>query len=210
MSAIEIMNCEQGSDEWFAARLGLPTASEFHTVMASGKGGKGTPSLTRQLYLDKLAGEIISGKPMENYTNAAMQRGKDQEDEARRLYRFMRNVDPTQVGFIKSISHNTGCSPDALIDADGMLEIKTKAAHLIVKAVREGRETPPPEHLLQCQGNLWVAQRKWIDLALYCPGMPFLVSRIYRDEAVIAGLQEGVGSFNRDLAALVAQVRAAQ
>jgi hypothetical protein len=64
---MQIIECEQGSPEWFAARAGIPTASEFHTVMAVGpKGGK---SVTRVDYLNKLAGEILTGEPMASYSN---------------------------------------------------------------------------------------------------------------------------------------------
>jgi len=70
---MQIIECEQGTPEWLAARAGIPTASEFHTVMAVGKnGGK---SLTRIAYLNKLAGEILTGEPMENFVSAAMERG---------------------------------------------------------------------------------------------------------------------------------------
>jgi hypothetical protein len=40
---------EQGSPEWFAARAGLPTASDFATVLAKGKDGGA--SKRRQTYL---------------------------------------------------------------------------------------------------------------------------------------------------------------
>ena len=36
---IEIIDCEQNSSDWFAARMGIPTASEFSTVMAKGRDG---------------------------------------------------------------------------------------------------------------------------------------------------------------------------
>jgi hypothetical protein len=36
---LQIIECEQGAPEWFAARAGIPTASRFATVMASGRGG---------------------------------------------------------------------------------------------------------------------------------------------------------------------------
>jgi hypothetical protein len=62
--APRIIECQQGEPEWFAARLGIPTASEFSTVMAKGKdGGK---SVTRRTYMLKLAGEILTNEPMES------------------------------------------------------------------------------------------------------------------------------------------------
>ena len=52
-----------------------------------------------------------------------MERGRLQEDDARRLYAFMADVDPVRVGFIRA--GRRGCSPDSLIGEDGGLEIKT-------------------------------------------------------------------------------------
>lgn len=54
----EIFICEQGSADWYEARRGIPTASMFSTVMASGRGGG--ESKTRRKYLLQLAGEILT------------------------------------------------------------------------------------------------------------------------------------------------------
>src|SRR5690349_15047654 len=81
LEMIVIFDCEQNSTEWYRARMGLPTASEFATILAKGKDGGA--SLTRQTYMRKLAGEIITDEPMESYVNAAMERGKIMEAEAR-------------------------------------------------------------------------------------------------------------------------------
>ena len=92
----EIIDVEQGSSLWFEARAGLPTASEFSTVLAKGKDGGA--SLTRAKYLRQLAGEILTGEPApEGYSNGFMERGKELEDDARALFSFMRDVDPVQV-----------------------------------------------------------------------------------------------------------------
>ena len=64
--SVEIIDCEQNSPEWFAARLGLPTASKFKAILAVSKDMK-----MRTRYLRDLAGEILTGKPAEQYRNAA-------------------------------------------------------------------------------------------------------------------------------------------
>lgn len=199
---IQIHECEQGSEAWYRARLGIPTASEFHTVMA--KGRDGGASVTRKTYLMKLAGEIITGEPAENYANAYMDRGKTMEPEARDLYAFQTDADPLCVGFISN--GPKGCSPDSLIGSDGMLEIKTKAAHLHIEALLRGDF--PPEHRAQCQGALWVAEREWIDLAIYWPRLPLVIYRARRDEAYIRQIAEAVDAFNGELAQMVERVRA--
>jgi hypothetical protein len=199
---MQIIECEQGSPEWFSARAGMPTASEFATVMASGKGGG--ESKTRRTYLLKLAGEILTGEPMESYSNAHMDRGKAMEDEARNLYAFMTDADPQQVGFI--VNGPKGASPDSLIGANGGLEIKTKLPHLLIDVLLRGEF--PAEHKAQVQGCLWVAEREWWDTACYWPGLPLFVKRAYRDEAYITKLAQAVDAFNAELHETVEAIRA--
>ena len=198
---MEIFTCDQGSDEWFAARRGIPTASMFATVMASGKGGG--ESKTRRTYLLKLAGEILTEQPMENYSNDDMQRGKDMEDEIRRLYAFEHDAEIERVGFI--MRGSMGCSPDGLIGKKRMLEIKSTKPHLLIDV--HLRQEFPPEHKAQCQGNLWVAQREEIDIAIGWPKMPLYVQTIRRDEPYIAALAKAVDEFNIELAYVVQQMR---
>lgn len=199
--AMEIIDCEQGTELWFKSRLGLPTASEFSTVMAKGKdGGK---SLTRKTYLMKLAGEILTGEPMESYTNVHMERGKEQEAEAREAYELMKDVDCQQVGFIRN--GDKGCSPDSLIGSDGALEIKTALPHIQVERLLKGEL--PPEHRAQVQGVMWVAERQWLDFVSYCPRLPLLIVRVPRDDGYIATLAGAVKEFNSELASVVDAIR---
>lgn len=198
---MEVFNCEQGSDEWFAVRAGIPTASEFSTVMASGRGGG--ESKTRRTYMLKLAGEIITGEPTEHFSNVHTDRGHAMEPKARELYSFAHDVDLVQVGFIRS--GKKGCSPDSLIGSSGMLEIKTKLPHLLIDALL--RDDFIAEHKAQCQGALWVAEREWIDLAVYWPGLPLFTKRAVRDEAYIREMSDAVDLFNHELAEVVDRVR---
>ena len=199
---MKIIDCEQGSPEWFSARAGIPTASEFHTVMAKGKGGG--ESLTRKTYLLKLAGEIITGEPMESFTNAHMERGKAMEDEARDLYSFMTDSDPLRVGFVTN--GKAGASPDSLIGDRGGLEIKTKLPHLLIDLLLKGEM--PPEHKAQVQGCMWIAEREWWDFAAYWPKLPLFTKRIIRDDTYIRTIADAVDQFNDELDATVARLRA--
>jgi len=198
---MQIIECEQGTPEWLAARAGIPTASEFHTVMAVGKnGGK---SLTRIAYLNKLAGEILTGEPMENFVSAAMERGSLMEDEARDLYAFQNGVDPQRVGFVRN--GEKGASPDSLIGDKGGLEIKSAAAHIQVARLLDGGL--PSEHKAQVQGSLWVCEREWWDFCSYCPKLPLLQVRVYRDESYIEKISREVNVFNVELQQTVEFIR---
>jgi hypothetical protein len=201
--APRIIECQQGEPEWFAARLGIPTASEFSTVIAKGKdGGK---SVTRRTYMLKLAGELLTGEPMESYTNVHMERGKEQEDEAREAYELMKDADCQRVGFI--INGDKGCSPDSLIGSDGGLEIKTALPHIQVERLLKG--DLPAEHRAQVQGSMWVAERNFWDFVSYCPRLPLLIVRVPRDDGYIATLAGAVKEFNAELASVVDAVRTA-
>lgn len=198
---IEIVDCEQGSGDWFRARLGIPTASEFATVMAHGRDGGA--SKTRRTYLLKLAGEIITGEVADSYCSADMERGRIMEPEARDMYAFTRSIELHHVGFIRN--GQKGCSPDSLIGDHGMLEIKTKFPHYLIDLLL--RDEFPPEHRAQSQGALWVAEREWIDLACYWPKLPIFVKRAYREDGYIATLAGAVNQFNEELAETVERVR---
>lgn len=198
---MQIFDCEQGSLEWFQARAGIPTASEFHTVMASGRDGG--DSKTRRTYLLKLAGEVLTEELQESYSNFHMERGKEMEDEARDLYSFVTNADPQRVGFIRN--GKAGCSPDSLIGDNGGLEIKTKLPHLLIDIILKDKF--PAEHRAQCQGFLWVAEREWIDIGVYWPKLPIFIKREYRDEEYIAKLSAAVDQFNDELAEVVEKIR---
>lgn len=194
---MQILNCEQGTDEWLEARMGIPTSSKFSTVMAKGQGK------TRDKYMRQLAGEILTGKPMEHFTNGHMDRGHEMEPDARNLYAFMQDAEPELVGFIRN--GQKGCSPDSLVGESGMVEIKTKLPDLQIECLLADRL--PPEHKAQCQGNLWVAEREWIDFVSYWPGLPLFVKRSYRDEEYLKTLASEVDRFNDDLADLVERIR---
>ena len=135
---LEIIECEQGSPDWYRHRMKIPTASEFATVMAKGKGGN--ESKTRAKYLRQLAGEILTDEPMENYTNAYMERGKLLEPEIRNLYCMMANCDVRQIGFLRN--GRVGASPDGLIGSDGMIEIKSEAPHLLIETILADKIPP--------------------------------------------------------------------
>jgi hypothetical protein len=195
--SVTIFDVEQNTPEWIACRIGIPTASQFHTVMARGRSGSN--SKTRLKYMRQLAGERITGEPMESFSNGFTDRGHAMEAEARAFYALMKDVEPQQVGFIRNghESQYCGCSPDALIGNDGMLELKSKSPHVLIE-VLEINEAPS-EHLQQIQGQLWVAEREWCDLCCYWPKMPKFIKRVFRDENYIRDMSITVKDFNDEL-----------
>lgn len=201
MSDLQVFNCEQGSPEWFACRAGIPTASQFATVMASGRGG--ADSKTRRKYMLTLAGEILTGTVQDGYSNAHMERGSAMEPDARNAYALIHGAELVQVGFCRR--GDAGASPDSLIGDDGLLEIKTKLPHLQIECLIDG--VMPAEHVKQVQGQLWITGRKWCDFVSYWPGLPLFCIRVPRNEALIQEISDQVFYFNKELAAMVATIR---
>lgn len=199
---MEIILCEQNSEEWHRARAGIPTASEFATVLAKGKDGGA--SITRAKYARRLAFELYAGEPHPaGYSNAHMERGHALEDEARNVYALMSDVEPEIVGFIRE--GRAGCSPDSLIGETGGLEIKTALPEIQIERLQRG--TLPPEHRAQVQGSLWVTGREWWDFVSYWPKLPPLIVRVHRDDAYIAALAAAVAEFNEEVDMLVGMLR---
>lgn len=194
---VQIIDCEQGSPEWFEARRGIPTASMFSDVLSKGQGK------TRMAYMRKLAAEIITEEIGESVTSLAMERGKAMEPEARDMYALVYDANPKLVGFVRN--GPVGWSPDSLIGLAGALEIKTQRADLLIETLL--KDEFPSEHKAQCQGGLWVGEREWIDLVIYWPKMPLFVKRVYRDEAYIKTLADEVDRFLCELDQLVTKIK---
>lgn len=194
---LEVYELEQGSDLWKECRLGVCTASNFASVLAKGKG------LTRRSYLLKLAGERITGVLAESYSNPHMERGIEQEAAARTLYVDATFNDVIGCGFMRD--QNIGYSPDGLINHDGLLEVKSKLAHLQAEVLLS--DEVPSEHVAQIQGGLLVSGRKWLDFVSYCPGMPLFIKRVERDEKYIAILKEELAKFEAELCEIVQKIQ---
>jgi hypothetical protein len=203
-----VFDVEQGSDEWFEARRGLPTASEFGTVMANGKDGGA--SVTRTKLLHRLAGEIVTGEcAPAGYRNAAMEKGNAMEAEARESYARRRKQEVRRIGFVRNFDSLKlcGASPDGFVGFDGGLEVKIATeAHVLIPML--GKPALPAEHRAQVQGNMWVCERDWWDVTIYHHRlMPAVDVRVHRDDAYIRELSDQVERFNYELNRLVESLK---
>lgn len=181
---MKIINVDQRSPEWYAARLGVPSASNFAKVVTPG----GKKSMQVESYLNRLVADIITGRSDQQEPNEAMQRGTELESEARSYYELI--MGPVEeVGFCIH-EDGFGCSPDGMVGQDGLLEIKCPLAHTHVEYLRDC--SIPSIYIPQVQGQLLVTGRKWCDFLSYHPDMKPLLVRVERDEAYIATLHEAL------------------
>ena len=196
---MRIIECEQLSPEWFQSRIGVPTASNFDKIVTS----TGLPSTQRKKYLYQLVGEKLGALPEEGYTNAAMKRGIELEPQARDMY--ARDVSPVvQVGFCLH-DEGFGCSPDFLVNEDGMGQIKCPSLAVHVEYLI-GQKLPT-DYVQQVQGELLVTGRKYNDFLSFYPNLKPLVVRCYRDEVFISRLRLELLKFITELNELTEKLR---
>ena len=196
---MKIIDCPQLSEEWFKARIGVPTASNFDKIVTS----SGAISTQRKKYLYQLVGEKLGALPEEGYTNAFMKRGIELEPQAREMY--ARDVAPVvQVGFCLH-DEGFGCSPDFLVNEDGMGQIKCPSLAVHVEYLI-GQKLPT-DYVQQVQGELLVTGRKYNDFLSFYPNLKPLVVRCYRDEVFISRLRAELLKFISELNELTEKLR---
>jgi len=174
---------EQGSFEWLAARLGIPSASMFAKIVTT----KGAWSTSADTYINQLVAERLTGEREEVFQSHHMIRGTELEPDARDLYSLMTNSEVIEVGFCLHDTLAAGCSPGGLIGEDGGLEIKCPAPSTHVEYLRGG--VLPSKYKQQVMGCLWITGREWWDFVSYHPTMKPLIVRVERDEEYIAALE---------------------
>lgn len=171
---MKIINCDQGSFEWWEARRGVPTASCFDRIITPKTEKLATG---RSSYIAELIGEMAGHQ--DDFTTRAIQQGIDLEPEARKLYEFDTGVDVKQVGFCLSDCGRYGCSPDGLVGDDGGIELKCPKAKTHVQYLLDG--VLPTEYRAQVHGCLLVTGRKWWDFMSYCHNLPPFRIRVEPD-----------------------------
>jgi putative phage-type endonuclease len=186
----------QGSDEWFAQRIGQVTASRLNDVMATLKSGG--EAATRKNYRAQIIAERLTGAKADSFTNAAMQWGTDNEPIARANYEVLYGVDVDQVGFVRHpLIAKTGASPDGLIGDDGLIEIKCPNTATHIEYLLAG--IPPFDYRNQMLWQMECTGRKWCEFVSYDPRMPddmqLFVVRYMLDEDKMKELRSGVLKF---------------
>jgi hypothetical protein len=184
MSDLVCHDVAQRSEEWYALRLGTPTASNGYRFITPARLGLSTSDAAYSYLLD-VVGERLTGVPVYTPTTMAMQWGIDHEQSAREVYQEVAGVEVGQVGFCER--DGFGCSPDGFV-ADGGIEIKcpyTTKEH--VRVVLDN--AIPPNHLIQVLLTLYVTRRTWWDYVSYDPRIPDLgvalyVQRVQADDRV--------------------------
>lgn len=188
------INCIQGSQEWFEARLGIPTASCFDKVVDS-KGKLRTGKMP-ETYAAQLIKERFLREVEECPGNQWTVRGTEMESQARADYEFSTGLDTRAHGFCLHDSGDFGASPDSLVGDDGGVEIKCPKPETHIGYLLAGKV--PVKYLFQVHGCLLVTGRKWWDFYSFHPDLPELKVRVYPDHLTEA-LGEALSKFSESL-----------
>ncbi|PCC31416.1 hypothetical protein CIK74_17225 [Glutamicibacter sp. BW77] len=168
---------EQGTDEWFEQRRGIVTASVVGLLITT-KTMKPASNETSRGLTRSLAAERITGFVEPSFTSRDMERGNLDEPIAREHY-SEHYAEAREVGFItrEIDGYKIGYSPDGLVGAKGLIEVKSRAQKKQLETFLE--DCVPPENMAQIQCGLLVSGREWCDYLSWTGGMPMYVKRVY-------------------------------
>ena len=157
---MKIYNCEQKTEEWYNCRKLKMTASHANAIKANGKG--------LETYILELIAESMSSAPKVQYTDKSIERGNELESVARDMFELQTGKTVKQVGFVE-LDEYVGCSPDGLLDDDGLVEIKCHddKNHLIL--ILEDKAGIDIKYYDQIQFQLYVTGRQYCIYVGYNP-----------------------------------------
>ena len=207
----KIIDCEQGSVEWFQARIGKITASRFGDIMAysKAKGKEGIELKTRSDYRMELVSERLTHQMAQHFVTDAMKWGKEMEDYACSAYECAQDVMVQAVGYcIHPMMDFSGASPDGWVGENKIIEIKcpTTATYL---GWRKSREVPQ-QYIDQILWNMVCGERYEADFIGYDPRLPerlqLLVIPVQYDEKRVAELEAEVRKMEAEIKAEIAAI----
>lgn len=202
-----IEKVEQGTPEWFAARLGNVTASRVADVIAKTKSGY---SASRENYMAQLICERMTNTVAESYSNAAMQWGTETEPLARAAFESYADILVDEVGYITHPSiERAGASPDGLVLDDGLLEIKCPNTATHIDTLLS--ETIPTKYITQMQWQMACTRRIYCEFVSFDPRLPdglqLFVARVEKDDEYIEMLEQEVKKFLAELDAKIFKLK---
>lgn len=193
---------EQHSDEWYAARCGVLTASVVGKLI--------TPTLktanndTSRGITYTLAAERITGHVDHVHPSFDMMRGTEDEPYARDAY-AEHHAPVQEVGFVKyeGDGYTLGFSPDGFVEHDGLIEIKSRRPKAHIQTILDG--VPPAENMAQIQAGLLVTGRSWLDYVSFSQGLPLFVCRVAPDQVWFDVIEAAARAFEQNVTEVITE-----
>lgn len=181
-----VIECEQRSREWYAARAGLLTSTGAAAMLSRPK-RNGEEAIGKTELRLRLALESVRGVPLEEegFESHYMRRGKARETDGVGAYEALTGEIVQTVGFLRHDTLPIGCSPDGIVgDFEGGLELKCPKFTTHYEYLQQG--VLPHEYAAQVRHALFVTGLPWWDFCSYCPEFEgtarLFTVRVYRDD----------------------------
>ena len=176
MRAFTILDAEQRTPAWYAARVGRLTGSVAGQMLAKIKSGEaaGRRNLRTRLVLERLTGRTQES----DFVSPAMQAGIEREADAFAAYEALTGDVAIRTGFLSHVTHLAGCSLDGhLGDFGKLMSIKCRQPPAHLEFLKSG--TIPADSLAQIRHELWMTGALEHDYFSWNPDFPAsLQSRI--------------------------------
>jgi len=154
----------QSDGNWLADRTACLTASRMADALDMTKAGK--PGAKRVALIKGIAAERMTGIATKNLVLPRMQYGLEREPDARTRYEMETGSIVTLCGFVSHPSIDwCGCSPDGIVDADGLIEIKVPETTTMLDYIAAG--VVPDQYKPQMLLQLACTQRRWVDFVAF-------------------------------------------
>jgi len=214
------VNTLQQNEEWFQARRGKFTGSNFKYLIGGGKNSSTTDlnkpwgdytsktvkgntthyfkpwfGDTGMAYIRKVVAERMGSYEIPT-TNSACKWGNEKEPDAINQYEYDTGYTVEESGFVLHEEYDfAGCSVDGLIVGEsGIIEVKSpyNPANFIRYAT--DLSYIEKEHKAQIQGNMWVMESDFCDFIAFDPRneIKIFIHRFGRDEEYIKKLEDRV------------------
>jgi hypothetical protein len=187
---------EQRSDEWYAARKGRPTASEFdRLITGSGKLSDRHTTYAAELIAERIFGNRPDRQDISNLP--AVRYGIDYEPEAKKTLATTLPGMPEILGggWMTDDSERFGCSPDGRIETGNraeLVEIKCPEVTTHIKSLLFGLDE---KYKAQVQGQLLISGYQCVHFFSYRHDCPPFYARVERDEPFLRALAKILDSF---------------
>lgn len=192
-----VINCEQRSDEWRAARVARLTGSRAPSMLAKIKSGAWSAS--RRNLCVGMALERMTGKSYErSFTSRVTTQGAETEPLALGIYEARSGNIVERTGFLSCGAIPLGCSLDGSVsNFEGIVETKCPESATHRDYLKSGQI--PEEYRWQCIHNMYVSNAKWCDFISFDPSWPehmqYMCVRLNRNEKEMADYADAVNRF---------------
>lgn len=191
----------QGTAEWYAARQGIPTASEFHHIITP---AKMQISASRRPYQCRLIAERMLNWQADSLDKIQhIQDGKRNEPYAAVQLEMICEIETIPIGFVKTDDGRWGASPDRVsgvnkdrTSVNTVIEIKGPSIPKQFEYLLLGQNT---DYRAQVQGQLLTAEADKAVFYSYSPHTPHYLCETGRDEVFIKALRAALDQFTDEL-----------